>query len=219
MPNTRTLDVVVDTQLDYVLPSRKTHVPRAQRLLVPGLEWLCTRTPENSFGVLFTENKFTPDEYKESDLSPELPPHCLIGSLGDYDPVGVQNAFNQRLLSSRGVPVYHLHKKMRNMWDIDADDNQATVHSFQGSTANAYFLSEFITKNVAEAGVKRVNIWGVSSDDAVLHAITGFLLRKFKVNVVSNLCASVSTDIEDLCMDMFTPQIAEGQLTLELFSW
>lgn len=219
--NTRTLDVVVDMQLDYVLPSREaTRVPRAQRLVVPGLEWLCRRTPENSFGVLFTENKFTADEYAESTISLELPPHCLVGALGDYDPVGVQNAFNQRLLSSRGIPVYHLHKKTQNMWDIDADDNQATVHAFQGSTATAYFLSEFIGKLVQDEGkVDKVNIWGVASDVAVRDAITGFLIRKFKVNVVTNLCAERTYDIEDLCNDLFASQIGAGQLTLELFSW
>lgn len=210
----KALDVVVDAQLSYLLPSQgETHIPRAERIIVPGLEWLSTRTDKNSAGVMFTENKFTADEYSMCELRHEFQPHCLVGDLGDYDPVGVQNAFNQRLLVSRGVPVFHLHKKTRNMWDLDMWDSHSTVHTFRGSSASAYTLPEFVGTQLE--GVKRVNIWGVSGDGAVLDAIDGFLARKFGVNVITNLCRSRVYDIEDL---LSQPKYAQYR-TNSLLSW
>lgn len=193
----KALDVVIDTQVSYLLPSQKhTYVPKAAQLILPGLEWLCTRNENNSVGVMFTENKFTPEEYEKSELKKEFPAHCLIGGLSGYDPVGVQNIFNQRLLVSRGVPVFHLHKKIQSMWAKDMWDNHATVHSFKGSSAQAYGLPEFIGTQLE--GVKRVNIWGVAADGALINAIDGFLARKFKVNVISNLCRGRAYQISQL---------------------
>lgn len=212
----KALDVVIDTQIDYLLPSQaSTYVPGAEAIIVPGLEWLCTRTESNSVGVLFTGNKFTESEYAESKMAQELPPHCLVGALGDYDPVGVQNVFSQRIMVSRGVPTFHLYKKTRSMWDVDADDNQATVHTFHGSAATAYNLQQFMhTTEILP--VSLVNIWGVASDGAVRDAIVGFLLRGFKVNVVTNLCRGLRTEI-DLAED-FPVELEEGKLICSAYA-
>lgn len=212
----KSLEVLVDTQVDYLLPSRPTYIDGGHRIIVPGFERLCALMPETSHGVLFTGNKFTVDQYAESRLSQEFPPHCLVGALGDYDPVGVQNIFNQRLLVSRGIPTYHLHKQEQDMWDLDSYDMHATVHAYQGSNATAYTLPEFIGKYVLDAGISHINIWGVSADAAVREAITGFLARKFKVNVITNLCKSRGADIEDVLEDLFAEEMASGMLTMSL---
>lgn len=212
--SSRSLDVIVDTQIDYMLPGRPTSVLSAQNLIAPGIEWICSRTPKNSFGVLFTGNKFTESEYEDSELRKEWPAHCLVGGLGDYDPVGVQNVFSQRLCVSRGVPTFHLYKKRQDMWKRDTDGMQANVHAFQGSVATSYSLPEFIGAKVKESGVVLINIWGVATDGALADAVAGFLEQNFRVNVVTNLCKGRHVDNEDFLKTTFKKELASEQLVL-----
>jgi nicotinamidase/pyrazinamidase len=212
--NPKALDVVIDTQIDYMLPSRPAHIRSAEDIIVPGLEWLCERNEDNCAGVLFTANKFTPAEYHKTLYAREFPPHCLTGDLGSYDPVGLQNVFSQRLLVSRGVPTFHLYKKVHSMWDVDLDGFPANVHAYYGGVQTSFSLAEFVGKNLDETGVNNVNIWGTDTSGALKDAITGFLLRKFKVRVYLNLCAARVGIKSMILQDLFLEEIKNGQLEL-----
>lgn len=214
MKRSKTLEVVVNTQVDYALPSRPAYVPGAEEIIVPGIEFLCSRNAGNSAGVLMVTNRWEANEYGKSELASKFRPHCLIGGWGDYDPVGVQNVFSPTMIEQRGLPVWTLHKRHENMWQLGREGFLGTVHRMQGSNAEAWTLADFVDEELREAQVNTVNIWGVSSDDAVKKAISGFLAHGFSVNVINNLCRHREVPIKQVIKQSFSRELAAKTVTL-----
>lgn len=208
------LDVVLCAQLDYLLPEGKASVPDAYKVILPGMRHLLDRTPENSAGVLFVDNKFTDENYDETDYANEYPAHCLTGGFGDYDPIGVQNVFSYRLLNSRGIPVFHMHKHVQDMWQPDQHDVMATVHVDRGGAQTAMFLSEFVGTMLDRQGINTINIWGASPKKDTKLAITGFLVRGFRVRRWADLCFTPQGEqvFQTRLKMMFEEQYTSGQL-------
>jgi nicotinamidase/pyrazinamidase len=211
----KTLDVVVNTQVDYMLPEGKVYIKNAENLIVPGIQWMLTRTDLNSAGVLFVNNHFSEDEYAESEYAVEFPPHCLLAGLDDYEPVGTQNVFSQRLLVTRGVPVFNLQKKTKSMWGKIEGHNTPSVHLNRGGASTAmtleYFMNAYITDDL---GVSNVNIWGVDVEFEVAQAMAGFLKRGFRVTLHAGLChlrGSAHAAQKKLASD-FRMELESGQL-------
>jgi nicotinamidase/pyrazinamidase len=209
----RHLEVVVGTQVDYILPEGKAACPQASTIVVPGLRRLMDLGPDNCIGVLFVNNYFTAEEYKKSDYVDEFPPHCLIPGLDDYEAPGVQNVFSSFLLSPRGVPVFRGYKKQRDMWGRDMWENHMRISSNRGSAQTAETLPQFMG-GLEDHGVSNVTIWGADAEVEVAKAIDGFLVFGYKVCVMWDLCRSRTATNTNVLHTKFSAAIGAGQLEI-----
>lgn len=211
----RHLEVVIGSQVDYILPEGKAAVPQASQIIVPGLRRLMDLRPDNCLGVLFANNGFTEHEYTKSDYATELPPHCLIPDLGEYEDPGVQNVFSSFLLTPRGLSVFRGYKKMRDMWKQDMWENHMKVNaSRNGGAATAETLPQFMG-GMEEEGLANVTVWGVDLETDVIPAVDGFLVFGYKVKVMIDLCrARVQTNATAALNAKFSNAIAAGQLEI-----
>lgn len=210
------LEVVVGTQVDYLLPEGKAAVPQGHQIIVPGLRRLMDLQPESCAGVLFVNNYFTETEYKQSAYAKEHPPHCLVPGLDDYEAVGVQNVFSRYLLMPRGVPCFRGYKKTHSMWERDMWENPMKVDATRGSAATAETLPQFIGS--LNDGVSNVVIWGLDTELEVAPAIDGFLVNGFKVCVLFDLCRTYTEHSTSFLNSKFSQAMAAGQLEISKYA-
>jgi hypothetical protein len=206
----RHLEVVVGTQVDYVLPEGKVAIPLASQVIVPGLRRLLDLRPDNCVGVLFVNNVFTEHEYAKSVYARELPPHCLVPGLDDYEAVGVQNVFSSFLLTPRGVPVARGYKKAP-MWEKDMWGNHMKINCLRGAASTAETLPQFIG-GMEERGLSNVVIWGMDTELEVLPAVDGFLVAGYKVKLIFDLCRAYVANNLGAVTSKFSAAITAGQL-------
>jgi hypothetical protein len=207
------LEVVVCTQVDYLLPEGKAAVPQGHQIIVPGFRRLLDLRPESCAGVLFVNNFFTETEYKQSDYAKEHQPHCLVAGLDDYEPVGVQNVYSRYLLMPRGIPVFRGYKKTRSMWDLDMWENRMKVDLVRGSAATVETLPQFMG-GMEDEGLSNVVIWGLDTDLEVAPAVDGFLVAGYKVKVLLDLCRTYVAHNTSHLYSKFSAAIAAGQLEI-----
>lgn len=207
------LEVVIGAQVDYLLPEGKAAVPQGHQIIVPGFRRLMDLSPDNCLGVLFVNNYFTENEYGKSDYAKEFPPHCLVAGLDDYEPVGVQNIFNRYLLAPRGVPVFRGYKKTRSMWERDMWDNPMKVDNMRGAASIVETLPQFMG-GLEEEGLSNVVIWGLDTELEVAPAVDGFLVSRFKVKVLFDLCRTYVVHNTSFLNSKFSTAIAAGQLEI-----
>lgn len=207
------LEVVVGTQVDYLLPEGKAAVPQGYQIIVPGLRRLMDLRPESCAGVLFVNNYFTEAEYKQSEYAQEHQPHCLIPGLDDYEAVGVQNVFSRFLLMPRGIPCFRGYKKTRSMWERDMWENPMKVDATRGSAATAETLPQFIG-SMEDEGVSNVVVWGLDTELEVAPSVDGFLVGGFKVRIMFDLCRSYAEHNIGFLNTKFSSAITAGQLEI-----
>lgn len=74
------LVVVVDTQVDFMLPSGKLYVPGAEALIGPMFQYISTLPPNTH--VLFLMDTHYESDYPTSDEALLYPLHCVKDSVG-----------------------------------------------------------------------------------------------------------------------------------------
>lgn len=211
------LEVVIGAQVDYLLPEGKAAVPQGHQIIVPGTRRLMDLMSDSCAAVLFVNNAFTEDEYAKSDYSKEFRPHCLIAGLSDYEEPGVQNIFNDCLLTPRGVPVFRGYKKTKSIWDRDMWDNAIKINGQRGSAAVAETMPQFMGV-LEEQGVSNIVLWGVDTETDLVPAIDGFLTLGFRVKVLVDLCHSRVHHSVSYLTNKFSNATAAHQLEVHKYA-
>lgn len=173
--------VVVDAQVDFMLPSGKLYVPGAEKI-IPNLCEYLTKIEEDE-NILFTFDSHTAHTYKDSSESKMFPLHCELGTIGHRLVVPTD--------ITPGNP-YSLCKNVFSMWENIENSKVENLWYPDGWYYDS--LENFLRDKAGN----EVMISGVASDYCVRQAIQGFLDRGFKVNVNPALCCGISKSIEEV---------------------
>lgn len=178
------LHVVVDAQVDFMLPSGKLYVPGAETI-IPNLCEYLTKIDLNDT-VLFTFDTHTKHQYEGSDESKSFPIHCELGTVGHKLVVPSEIC---------GGNPFYFYKNIFSMWD--APDSPSAISNLDFpdcwyTASREKFIEDSYAKN------KDVMISGVASDFCVIGAIKGFVERGFNVKVDPRLCRGINKTIEEV---------------------
>ncbi len=190
------LVVVIDTQYDFMMEDGKLPVPGAEKLIVPGIQYLAKLNPDETVAVVYTYDTHEPEVYVGSPESEQFPIHCVGGE------VGWSNVFNPDLVNPK-IPAYSLQKGVFNMWE------EPGLFLVDQDKQDRYDRDQFFA-DCKVHGVDTVEIWGVASDFCVLWAVQGFVKHGFKVNIVEHLTAGIERDMKTVVETEFKP----GQVNL-----
>lgn len=176
--------VVVDAQVDFMLPSGKLYVPGAETI-IPNLCEYLTGINKND-DVLFTYDTHVKSQYEGSEESKSFPLHCEIGTIGHKLVVPSEIC--------RGNTFYFF-KNIFSMWD--APDSPSAISNLdfsecQYNASREKFINEMADKH------SDVMVSGVASDFCVISAIKGFVKRGFNVKVDPRLCRGINKTIEEV---------------------
>ena len=181
--------VVVDAQVDFMLPSGKLYVPGAEKI-IPNLCEYLTKIKKGE-NILFTFDTHTADSYEDSEESKMFPLHCELGTIGHHLVVPTD--------ITQGNP-YSLHKNVFSMWE---DIENSKVENLWYPDGWYY---DSLENFLRDKGSPDVIVSGVASDFCVKQAIDGLLDRDFKVKVDPRLCCGINQSIEEIA-DTFKGKI------------
>lgn len=174
--------VIVDAQVDFMLPTGKLYVPGAEKIIPNICEYLAKiKKGEN---ILFTFDTHTKDAYKDSEEAKSFPIHCEVGTVGHKLVVPTD--------ITQGNP-YSLDKTVFSMWENI--ENSKVENLWYPDCWYHDTLENFLRD---ETDGQEVMVSGVASDFCVRQAIQGFLDRGFKVQVNPALCAGINKTIEEV---------------------
>lgn len=188
--------VVIDTQIDFMLPHGKLYVKGAEELIVPGMNFLSTLDPDEYHSVLFTQDSHDRVTYDDSPESEQFPIHCEIGT------VGWENVFSPTIVPP-SIPVFFMPKGVFDMWE--EDDDETEIYCVESEDDDGEVRSEFMNRIVVDFS-NRVDIMGVASDFCVKDALTGFLNEGFDVGVFADLTKGIHLSIGEV-VDSFEQSI------------
>jgi len=185
--------VNVDSQIDFVMPWGALPVQGATKIIEPGIRFLANLDPTVYFASLWTFDTHTPTKYIGSPENlgdpkanqPGFPIHC------DKNTPGWANVFNP-LIMPEDIPLHILEKDVFNMW---ADPMAETIMFPPLNGVGPEPFAQFLA-NLQDNDVDTVTMMGVAADFCVKDAITGFLARGFKVEVVEHLTAGIIRDMK-----------------------
>ena len=177
--------VVVDAQVDFMLPTGKLYVPGAEKI-IPNLCEYLTKI-EKGENILFTSDTHTVDSYEGSEESKMFPLHCELGTIG-----------HQLVVPTDITPgnPYSLCKNVFSMWENIENSKVENLWYPDGWYYDS--LENFLRDNAGD----EVMISGVASDFCVRQAIEGFLNRGFKVYVDPTLCCGITKSIEEVIEEL-----------------
>lgn len=178
--------VIVDAQVDFMLPTGKLYVPGAEKIIPNICEYLSKiKKGEN---ILFTFDTHTKDSYRDSEEAKSFPIHCEVGTVGHKLVVPTD--------ITQGNP-YYLNKSVFSMWENV--ENTKVENLWYPDCWYHDTLENFLRDEVND---QEVIVSGVASDFCVRQAIQGFLDRGFKVKVNPLLCCGIDLQIEDVVKNM-----------------
>lgn len=178
--------VVIDTQVDFMLPAMALPVLGADRMIPLVNKFLATLDPVEYSGVLFTHDTHAPEVYKDSEEAKAFPIHCVKGT------PGWENVFNPGII--KNIDVCFLEKGVFNMWEESSLDITSEEDPLP---------RDFVFEAIKKYGVEEIEIMGVAADYCVFWAIQGFVERGFKVTVLEDFVAGINRSIEQVIHDEF----------------
>lgn len=200
-PQMKILDVV-DMQRDFVRESGALPVPGAHSLIDP-VHDLFDRLPDKVFDLaLFKYDTHFPAEYPHSPEAEKFPDiHCAYGTDG-WD-----LAVDPARLGER-VHIYYMAKNMFDMWAENpvgrADELDFSSQPEEEAYRNLYHITS--DQACREAGVHRdeflknigvgsqVVMLGVASNFCVQDALTGYLEKGARVEILRDLTCGIPLD-------------------------
>lgn len=191
----------VDTQVDFVMRHGKLSVKDAERIIVPGINFMTQMDPEEYFADISTYDTHVREEYIGSlenigDPEAGVPGfdiHCEKGT------VGWENVFNQALVNQNIERAVYT-KTVFDMWDAP---NPETAENLMFSAFPGYITRDDYFERLAQNNVKTITVLGVASDYCVKFAIKGLLERGFNVEVLEEATAGISREIDQVIAEDF----------------
>jgi len=199
------LAIVIDGQVDFMVPQGALYVPGADQVTPVLNEYLKELTLENGYiGVLFTADTHDEETYPDSLEAkgdedkgiPGFPPHCYKGTDGfDF-------AFEAKNVPTE-TPKFILNKGVFNMWEeqeliVRPYRIAGEMVAYGGEKTREDFFGDLIS-----AGVEEVEVTGVAADYCVKWAIEGLISRGFKITLYDNLTAGIESDIHQVVEENF----------------
>ena len=191
--------IVVDMQRDFVAADGALPVAGAEDLIVPTQSWLALLRPDETAGVLFTQDTHDPDIYAQSKEAEQFPLHCKRGTPGwelVIDPAALDPA----------IPCYALEKGVFDMWA----EPGLRIHQFDSPGAgdrDAFFVQ------LHAIGVEEVVVVGVAADYCVRWAVEGLIKRGFRVTVPTDLTRGIVRQIDSIAVNEWAGfQVALAEL-------
>lgn len=181
--------IVVDTQVDFMLPEGALPVAGADALIAPMHDWLASLSTDDAMGVLFTFDTHRTELYRGSPEAEEFPIHCV------HRTPGWENVLDPGAIDP-AIPVYRLEKGVFDMW---AEPDLVIEAAATGETIgrDAFF------EKLRTSGVTTVTVIGVAADYCVRWAIDGLLARGFAVEVPVGLTRGIARPIEQVVASDF----------------
>lgn len=217
--------VGIDTQVDFIMPHGRLPVEGADRIVLPGIEYLSDIDPSEVGAALFTFDTHVRERYMGSPENlgrPEdgvrgFPLHCERGTSG------WQNVFNLEMVAEQ-VTTWTLEKGVFDMWeepsnivqvapwitqDLSELPNGIDRDSFFGPEAGHYLRAAPKDRGagVEVRDIDTVRIFGVASDFCVNWAVQGFLKRGYRVQIVERLTAGIGMDVRATAAKFFDGRV------------
>jgi nicotinamidase/pyrazinamidase len=217
--------VGIDTQIDFVMRRGLLPVTGAERIVLPGIDYLSDIDTTEVKAALFTFDTHVRERYMGSLENvgqpklgiPGFPLHCERGT------PGWQNVFNLEMVAEQ-VPTWTLEKGVFDMWeepsnlvqvapwitqDLSESPNGIDRDWFFGPESGHYHRPY---PNNQKGGVEvrdidTVRIFGVASDFCVNWAVQGFLKRGYHVQIIERLTAGIGMDIRETAAKFFDGRV------------
>lgn len=186
--------VVIDTQVDFMLPNGKLYVPDAEKLIPDIMSFLSSI--DKSDTVLFTQDYHVRESYNKSEEAKLFPLHCEALT------VGQENVIPPGIVPCK---TYVLNKDVFSMWETE-DYSHIVESLFFPEGAEVYSRSKFID-DMRDLHNNQVTVFGVAGDYCVLQAVQGFLERGFEVTIMPRLCQGISKNINQALDENLLEQV------------
>jgi len=183
--------IVVDTQYDFMAADGALSVTGAHNLVAPARAWLASLDPAQTAGVLFTFDTHVADVYASSAEAEAFPIHCVRGTAGWNNVIGVEHV-------NSAIPVWTAEKGVFDMW---AEDDLVIADARDAQAAP--IPREPFFAQLKAAGVEDVVVIGVAADYCVRWAIDGLIQRGFRVTVPAALTRGIERQIEHVAAQDF----------------
>lgn len=190
-----TFHIMVDVQVDFMLPSGKLYVPGADKMIPDLLNYLSSLPAEDD--VLFTLDTHTMESYSVSKEREQFPLHCEVGTIGHklVVPTDISRA-----------STYAFEKDVFSMWETD-EENSSVYNLWFPSYWYVNSLKSFMSDMRSKHDTVQVS--GVASDFCVKQAIEGLIPYDFDIKINGNLCKGINKTIDEVVSDF------EGKITIE----
>jgi nicotinamidase/pyrazinamidase len=175
--------VIIDTQVDFMIPSGKLYVPGAEKTIPLGIQYLTKVAPYGS--LLFTQCAHTESEYEMSGEADQYPIHCVPGTVGFQNVYNVQGFYDSYSDYADDVTVQE--KKVFDMWEGFSPER------------DTYF------DYLKEQGQLYLTVFGVVTEVCVKRALIGMLERGFQPTLLADLTVGISQTAEELAAELCIP--------------
>lgn len=196
----RNFVVVVDTQVDFMMPNGILYVKGAEETLTPMVQYLSSLNPDTTSGVLFTMDTHTKEEYEGSPESELFPIHCEKGTKGHV------NVINPEIIDEQ-IERYTVEKPVFDMW---ASEEEVIGDFISFDNVEEFFGEGF----EEETGAEIIDIVGVALNFCVRQAVDGFLERGYTVRLHEKMTRGIDTGkAGDLDANvLYATEIADGKV-------
>ena len=202
--------LVVDTQVDFVMPAGALYVPGAEAIIEPGIAFLAQLDSRDYAAALFTfdshDESFAGSPENVGDPAagvPGFPMHCAVGT------PGWQNVFNPALVPEP-IGLFQLHKGVFDMWEQQAGKVpvQPLARAMPTVTpGSAACDRDTFFRSVLPSEVRTATVIGVASDFCVKWAVNGLLERGYAVEIVAHLTRGIERDMAAVIADDFPGRV------------
>lgn len=183
----RRLEIVVDTQADFMNANGTLFVDGAEALIAQIRAWLAALKSTEAAGALFTFDSHFADTYRGSAEAEQFSIHCA------YRTPGWENVLDPDAIDS-AVQVYRLEKGVFDMW-AKPDLTVEAVATGEKVARDAFFAE------LKARGITEVTVVGVAADYCVRWAIEGLVAREFTVAVPAGLTRGFARPTERVIAD------------------